>query len=145
VTIAGITRTWTGNASTQWLDGGNWDVAAAPGTRDTVVIPTGRTNYPRLDRNVAIAGIQVQNGATLNIGAFDLTASGDVITASTGQITSTTGRLVLAGSNRVVAGTLPPLRVTGTYSLAGNVTTRGRLRSELGLLRNGGFRLVVNP
>lgn len=145
VRIADILRIWTGDVSTEWFNGGNWDVGVAPGVQDAVLIPTGRSRYPQLASNVAIGTVTVENAASMSLGSFNLTTSGNVHTFGTGQITSTTGSLFLSGVSRTIQGNLPRLRVTGTYSLAGNVTTKGPLRSELGNIRNASFRLRVDP
>jgi len=145
IRVAGIQRVWTGNVSNSWFDGGNWDVGAAPGIQDTTLIPSGLGRYPQLASNVSIGGVSVQNDATLSLGSFNMTATGDVFTSGSGQITSTTGSLFLSGTSRTISGNLPRLRVTGTYSLAGNVTTKGPMRSELGLLRNTSYRLRIDP
>jgi hypothetical protein len=145
VTVMGVTRTWTGAASTDWNTGANWDVGAAPAVLDSVVIPAGAPRYPVLDRNENIGGVTVADAATLNLGPFNLTASANVISSvSTGGITSSTGRLVLTGANNTVAGVLPRISVTGRYSMVGNVTAVGPWRVDLGRIRNSSFRLRVN-
>ncbi|HEX8393185.1 MAG TPA: hypothetical protein VF665_12645 [Longimicrobium sp.] len=147
LTIAGVTRTWTGaTGSTSWDVGGNWALGAVPMPLDSVVIPAapaGGAVFPTLVQNVTVGGVTVEENATLNLGAFDLTATGSVQAGMTGGITNTVGRLALTGVAQTVAGRLPRLRVTGTYSLAGNVNTRAPLRVEAGRLRNGAFRVRV--
>jgi hypothetical protein len=139
--VTGTTRIWEGDVSTIWEDGGNWTGGVAPVALDSVLIPVVATQYPSLVQNVQIAGVQVNDGASIFQNAFDLTASANVSTGLTGGISSTTGRLVLSGIAKTVQGVLPTMRVTGTYSLSANITTRAPLRVELGRLTNDKFRI----
>jgi hypothetical protein len=144
VGVAGITRTWTGASSTDWNTGGNWEIGSPPAALDSVVIPAGAPRYPVLDLNESIGGVTVADGATLSLGAFDLTASANVISAvSSGGITSSTGRLNLTGASNTVSGILPRIRVTGMYNMVGNVTAVGPWQVDLGRIQNVGYRLQV--
>lgn len=146
--IAGITRVWTaGAATTDWGTGANWALGAVPMTLDSVLVPqtpAGGSIFPVLASNVQVGGVTVEDVATLNVGAFDLTATANVLTGATGGITSTTGRLVLAGTAATVAGRVPRLRVTGTYSLTGNVTARAPVQVDAGRITSGTFRLQAD-
>ena len=143
--VAGVTRTWTAGAgTTDWHTNTNWDPAAVPMSLDSVLIPVAAPLDPSLAASVAIMGVTVEDVATLNLNAFDLTASGDVIAGTTGGVTSTTGRLFLAGVARSVQGRVPRLRVTGTYSLTGNVTGRAPLQVDGGRLTASAFRLQID-
>lgn len=142
IQVAGVTRNWTAGAgTTDWHTGGNWQFGAAPMYLDSVFIPAAAPLYPALAANVSVQGVTVENGATIALGAFNLTAGGDVATGTSGGITNTVGSLYLAGVAKTVQGVLPRVRVTGTYSLTGNVTARAPLRVELGRLRNERFRV----
>lgn len=138
---AGATRVWTGAVSTAWSAGGNWSGGVAPGVQDTVVIPSAVPQYPVLIQNISISGVTVQDGATLDLGAFDLTVSGNVEAGVTGGIVSTVGRLILAGTASTVHGRLPRLRVTGTYSLTGDVTARSPVEVSKGRLTDSRWRI----
>ena len=141
VSVTGATRTWNGSVSTDWGTDANWDAlapgvaAAVPASADSVVIPSPVPNYPVIGGATAIGGVTVNNGASLTLGGFDLTASANVAALGTGAIVSTTGRLVLAGTGKTVEGTVPKLFVTGTYSLSADATAtapvmvRGQIRS----------------
>jgi hypothetical protein len=143
--VAGVTRTWTAGAgTTDWHTNGNWSPAAVPMALDSVLVPAGTPQYPLLAANVQVAGVTVAEGATLGVGAFDLTASANVLAGTTGGVTNTTGRVVLVGSGATVQGRLPRLRVTGTYSLSGNVTARGTVQVDAGHLLDTAFRLQVD-
>jgi hypothetical protein len=148
VPVAGVTRTWTAGAGTSdWHTGGNWGMGATPMYLDSVFIPTtpsGGAIFPVLASNVGILGVNVENGATIAIGPFNLTAGGDVATGLSGGITNTVGSLFLNGTAKTVHGVLPRTRVLGTYTLSGNVTARAPLRVESGRLRNSSFRVRVS-
>lgn len=142
----GISRTWTGAVSTSWHNAGNWSPSGVPAAQDTVTVPTGVPRYPVLSANASIGGVTVANGATLNLGVFDLTASANVQAGTTGGIIGAPGRLFLAGTAGTVRGNLPLLRVTGTYSLSGEVlSVGGRVVLAGGRLRHTGFRVRIAP
>lgn len=138
---AGVTRTWTGNVSTDPNDGANWSPGAPPGEQDTAYVPASRPFYPVMPNSAIVGGVLMDDGATITLGAFDLTASHNVLAGATGGITSTTGLLILTGANRTVRGNLPRMKVTGTYTLAGHVTSRARVQLDGGRLRTTTFRL----
>lgn len=140
VPVAGVTREWKGHTN-EWHTPGNWFPAAVPMALDSVWIPVPPANDPVLSSNVQVAGVKVDDGAVLDLGAFDLTATADVATGLTGGFASTVGRLVLTGTAETVEGRLPRVLVTGTYSLSANITTRATLRVQGGRLRTAGFRI----
>jgi hypothetical protein len=143
VGVAGVTRTWTAGAgSTDWHTNGNWSPAAVPMSQDSVYVPAAAPMFPVLAANVSVMGVNVENAASLSLNAFNLTASADVMAGHfSGGINSTTGRLILAGTARQVQGILPRMRVTGTYSLVGNVNTRAPLEVSAGRLTDAAFRI----
>jgi hypothetical protein len=144
IPVMGVTRTWTAGAgTTDWHTNGNWSPAAVPMSLDSVIVPLAAPLDPVLAANVAVEGVTVEDGATISLNAFDLTATANVFAGITGGITNTTGRLVLAGTAKTVQGRLPRLRVTGTYSLTGNVTARAPLQVESGRLTNAAFRVQM--
>ena len=144
--LGGVRRTWTGATSTDWHTAANWSGGVVPAATDTAVVPAAVSNFPALAANASIGGVEVDDGALINVGAFDLTASGDVTTGTVGGVTGTTGRMILTGTARTAVGILPRVRVTGTYSLAGNLTVSQRLVVQSGRLRNTGFLIRVdNP
>ncbi|HEX6909200.1 MAG TPA: hypothetical protein VF142_02345 [Longimicrobium sp.] len=141
VPVAGVTRTWEGDVSTDWHTNGNWSPAAVPMSLDSVYIPVAAPVDPVLSANVSIAGVHVEDIATIHINAFNLDASANVFTGTTGGITNTVGRVNLTGTAKEVQGRLPYVTVTGTYSLSANLTTRASLRVQGGRLRSTGFRI----
>jgi hypothetical protein len=150
VFVQPILRYWVGTIDNRWAVEGNWAPdGVKPEPTDTAVIAdtAATSNWPTLTQNESIGGVKVLDitpGGTLptvSLEAFDLNASGDVTVTNSGAINNTSGRLFLAGTARTVEGTLPWIRVTGTYSLSANITTRGPLRIDLGRLRNTAFRI----
>lgn len=139
--VTGTTRTWNGSASADWAAGANWNGGFAPAPVDSVVIPTGVPNFPALTAATAIGGVTVADGATLSLGAFDLTASADVATGYTpgSGILGTTGQLVLTGAGETVLGRVPTLRVTGDYALGGDLHVVAPGRVAAGRLRTAGY------
>jgi hypothetical protein len=142
INVAGVTRIWTaGAATTNWNTNVNWSPAAVPMTLDSVYIPASAALDPALVANVQVEGVIVEEVALIALGAFNLTATANVTAGLTGGITNTTGQLILAGTARTVQGRLPRIRVTGTYSLTGNVTARAPIQVDAGRLTASAFRL----
>jgi hypothetical protein len=143
VTVTGMQRVWQGDVSTDYYTRGNWENDVVPVAADSIVIPNPSTNYPVLTANASVAGVQVAEGATISLQAFDLTASRNVVSSTAGGtgITSTTGRLFLTGTAGTVSGRLPRLRVTGTYSLTANISTVAPLQVDAGRLTSAGYRV----
>jgi hypothetical protein len=99
--------------------------------------------FPELAASASIGGVSVATGATLKLGPYDLTASASVGTGTTTGIEATTGRLVLTGVNQTIAGVLPRLRVTGTYTMSADVTTRAPLEVVSGRISDASYRLLI--
>jgi len=145
ILVAGVTRTWTANAgTTNWNTDTNWNPIAVPMSLDSVYIPVAAPLDPALVSNVQVAGVTVEDVALIALGAFDLTATANVFTGTSGGITNTSGRLFLAGIAQSVQGRVPVLRVTGTYSLSGNLTARAPIQVDAGRLTVSAFRLQAD-
>ena len=96
--------TWTGNTSTDWADALNWSGCGGvvPQATDTVVI-TDATNDPVLGGDVTIAGLTINTGGVLSIGANILTLTGGI--SNSGRLNGDTGTLILAfTTNRSLSG-----------------------------------------
>ncbi|HYR12546.1 MAG TPA: hypothetical protein VEQ60_32455 [Longimicrobium sp.] len=140
--VSGVTRTWTGNVSTDGANGANWDLGTPPGAQDTLYIPAGRPFSLVATASAPVGGVILDNGATFDLGSYDLTVSSIAWAGTTGGITSTTGRLILAGTGTSsIKGNLPRMQVTGSYTLAGPVISRARIELAGGRLRTVGHRL----
>jgi hypothetical protein len=133
--VSGTKRVWTGAASTDWSAAGNWSGNLVPASVDTAIIPLAVPNFPALTANTGIGGLDVADGASVSLGAFNLTAVSDVLTGSTAGsgILGTTGRLILAGVGKV-GGRVPGLLVTGTYQAQENIHAVGLIETSSGLL-----------
>ena len=144
-TIFGTSLTWTAGAgTTDWNTPGNWDRGVAPVPEDSATIPVlGSAIYPVLVANQGIGRIDVADGATLNLGVFDLTVSEDAIAGLSGGILGSTGRVLLTGIAQDTEGQMPRMRVSGTYNLTGNVNAIAPVRVESGRIRSTSFRLRV--
>jgi len=165
VTVKSIRRFWTGGAgTTNWETGANWyPDGIKPEPSDTAVVTDSiaGTNFPALNQNESIAGVEVEDLTpggkipSVSLQAFNLTASGDVCTNSapcsggtifgSANINSTSGSLILTGIARTVRGVLSRTNVTGTYSLNGNMTVSQRIQVQGGRLTSTGFRIQQNP
>jgi len=149
--ITGAQLVWTGAAlNTNWNDPANWDRNVGPVAQDSATVPVvGSGFYPAFTQNQSIGRLTVNDAASININAFDLTASQDVqasSTTSTGGITGTTGRVIMTGTaGKLTQGLFPRMRLnTGaSYSLNGNVTATAPLRIDGARMRNDKFRLRV--
>jgi hypothetical protein len=145
IPVLGVTRIWTAGAATSnWNTAVNWFPSAVPMSLDSVWIPASAVVMPALISNVVVEGVMVEDAATIALGAFDLSANANVTAGLTGGITNTTGRLILTGTAKTVQGKLPRLRVTGTYSLTGNVTARAPIEVLAGRLTAATFRLQAD-
>jgi hypothetical protein len=133
--VTGMTRQWSGAVSMDWSVGGNWVGGYTPATVDSVLIPVAPPNQPALVAPVDIAGVTVEDGATLTIGAFVLTANADVATGATGGsgILAAGGELRLAGAG-TVGGRVPTLRVTGSYATSAPLRIVSPATIDLGRL-----------
>jgi hypothetical protein len=133
--VTGATRAWGGTVSADWSTPGNWVLGRVPVALDSVWIPAAAANQPALVGPVQVAGVGVQDGAVLSLGAFVLTADADVATGYGGGsgILAAGGELRLAGTG-TVAGRVPTLRVTGDYALGGDLQVVAPERIDAGRL-----------
>jgi hypothetical protein len=142
--VTGTTRNWTGAVSTDWNVGANWAGGVVPAAADSVAIPTGVANYPVLTSNVTVAGVTVADGATLDVGSFTLTCSGDaIIGLSGGIVASGAGSVWLVGIAKTMQGVFPTTTVSGTYSLSGNYVGKAPETVESGRITISGFRMTI--
>jgi hypothetical protein len=144
VTVLPTTRSWTGALGTAWDVGGNWAGGLVPAAQDSALIPAGPKG-PVLAQNTQIAGLTIADGATIALGAYDLTASGDVVAGGlTGGVEGVTGRLILSGTARTVRGNVPRLLVGGTYTLSGTLRITRQLHVSAGRLTDGAYLIRVD-
>jgi Bacterial Ig-like domain (group 2) len=144
--VTSTTRTWTGAVSTDWSAGGNWQGGVAPGAADTVSIPTGVPRFPVLTSNAAVSDVTVADGATLDVGVFDLTSTGSVSTGATAGsgIVGSSGRVILAGTSKTMSGRFPAVRVSGTYSVNGPYWGKAPQTVGAGRITVSGFEMNIS-
>jgi hypothetical protein len=70
---------WTGNTSTDWATGSNWEGNTVPATGADIVIPEGRPNYPILDQNRTVGNMFMGVNATTRLSSSTLTVQGTFI------------------------------------------------------------------
>ena len=103
-----VKNTWMGvdvTNPTRWDVNSNWSAGHYPGAtgylNDSVLIPTGAPAYPTLTLPVQMSTIEIQTGATVTGGSYDLTLSGatgawlnnGTFTSSSGTVHFTNGNL----------------------------------------------------
>ena len=69
-------NTWSGNTDTDWGTATNWQGLVVPSPGDTIIIPSGKINYPVLDMDRTIGGLEFYGG-TFDLNGFELTVEGD--------------------------------------------------------------------
>jgi hypothetical protein len=111
----GQTNTWTGAVSTNWGIAGNWSLARATVPNDVVVIPNGCSLYPVLDNIKTVSSLVISNGASLRLGGYGMTISGDATLA---------GSLIPSGTETITFG--------GNVDFTGGVFTQGSARVVIG-------------
>ncbi|MDB4914832.1 MAG: large protein [Gemmatimonadetes bacterium] len=148
MTVSAITRVWSGSATTDYSTALNWTRNVIPTLNDSLDIPAvASARYPQLASNVTAAGLTLEAGTSLLLGAFNLTLSKSVSVAASTTFSSTSGRLILTG----VAGTLaaatqiPRLSVvSGSYSLTTDVAVKNLIQVDGGRITSSGFKLQVD-
>jgi hypothetical protein len=114
VVLVVIANTWLASTDGNWSNPANWCSGIVPSASTDVTIPTANTPYPVLSADVSVKALEIQNGATLTIGAHTLTVN-DVVTG-TGTITgSSASNLTINGPGSVTNSNL--LFTTGAQVL----------------------------
>jgi hypothetical protein len=63
-----MARTWTGVASDDWINPGNWNPGGVPGNIDNVIIPSSVTTMPIVKNNgLSCSSLAISTGAILTI------------------------------------------------------------------------------
>lgn len=111
---------WTGNVSTAWNVGGNWNTGLVPSSSDSVTIP-GVTNQPSLTAAASVGAVVI-SGSTLALNSQTLSVARTFATTGTGRVSSTTpaSLLVVAGNALFNGGDETGLLTDGNFRLAGN-------------------------
>jgi hypothetical protein len=75
-----MSNDWLGNTS-DWHNTSNWTRGSVPGQSDWVVIPSSPSggSMPVLSGDAAIYNLEIQPGASLDLGTYSLTVEGDFV------------------------------------------------------------------
>lgn len=81
--------TWNGSVSTDLSVDLNWDGGTAPPTtgNETIIIPSGVSNYPVLTSNVYLSNLTINSGASINLNGNLLSIGSSLNCVGTGYIT----------------------------------------------------------
>lgn len=139
-TTRGAHRSWSGSGGTTWANPLNWLPAGRPNAGDTTVVTASAGAMPVLDAAAEAWRVEVGDGATFSLDAFDLTAHADVV--ADGAITGA-GTLTMDGTAGLLEGAVPRLLFTGTTSLSGPTTARGGVTVRGGTLTVPGQTLTI--
>jgi hypothetical protein len=116
---------WTGATDSNWQTASNWSGGAVPDATSMATVPLaahmGGAPMPVLTANASLLHLRVGTGSTLNLGAFTLSASGNV----DGPGTLSNGTLIMTGTGTLLRGNVSALNVSGSTSLQGSVTASG--------------------
>jgi hypothetical protein len=110
-----VPANWTGNVSTDWATGGNWDTGLVPGAADPVTIGTATRN-PILSAATTIASLTLNTGGNLQLNA-NLQVNGSVLTGGTVNLASNATLTVNNGSFTFNSGAA--ISTTGTVAMTG--------------------------
>ncbi|MEJ2217883.1 MAG: Ig-like domain-containing protein [Gemmatimonadota bacterium] len=139
-TGAGVSRTWNGAGSADWVAPLSWTPAGRPNAMDTAMVASGTPASPALNADAAVGRVEVVSGATLDLGTHTLTVAADALAA--GAITATTGKVHISNDGQI-QGTLPLLEVNGLVDATAATTLIGGLRVLGGTLRTQGQRVTI--
>lgn len=115
--------TWTGNISSIWTNGNNWDTGLAPEEDCKIIIPAGCTNYPVLGTGTYTGGTLTLSDTTskITLGASDLSLSGKENETTASTTLSNSGTIVFTDNGRITNGTNAINDVShGTIEYAGS-------------------------
>ncbi|MGN6371156.1 MAG: beta strand repeat-containing protein [Phycisphaerae bacterium] len=130
------TYTWTGNASTNWYNAGNWSPSAVPSNNDIAKITLsgaitalGQTvNYDYTGPAVTLSQLTVSHAASIFGGTGTLSIPANTLTATNENVGDSTnggplpGAILQSGGNNTVNASLVLARNTnnfGAYTLSG--------------------------
>ncbi|NLB56166.1 MAG: hypothetical protein GX811_10465, partial [Lentisphaerae bacterium] len=114
----GIVNRWTGSENNLWNNGANWHSGREPYPEDFILIPAGLSIYPTINAiGRTIAGIEIESGASLNLGGYFLTVN-DYAKFHGSLICESDEILTISGDIDFSGGTFQ--RATSTMIVAGN-------------------------
>jgi len=107
----GQTNEWTGASNTAWAISANWSLGRAPIADDCVRIPSSKPRYPILGLAITVNGMELQTGASLDLGGHDLTVTSDAALAGVFRA-SGTETITFQANVDFKGGTFTPARST---------------------------------
>jgi len=114
---ATITSTATGGV---WATGSTWVGGVAPATTDGVVIATTGANSVTLDAAATCAGLTINSGSILTVGAFALTVNGATSVTGTLNHSSATGTRAFNGDVIINSGGVWNETAAAVMTFSGN-------------------------
>jgi hypothetical protein len=132
----GMMVAWTGAVSSDWSDGGNWNLLRVPTANDTVVIAPAEHQPVISDGDKTIHTLMTTDtlATSLDLGGHTLTITGDV---SAPGSTVSNGTVRMDGTDVSLVGTLSTLKVEGGIRLKGSTTATGPVTVGGTLSTNG--------
>lgn len=113
--------TWTGNISSIWTNGNNWDTGLAPEEDCKIIIPTGCANYPVLAGDSYTGGTLTLSAtdSKITLGSANLSLSGKENTTTALTTLSNAGSIIYTAAGRITDGSTAINDVTqGTVEYA---------------------------
>jgi adhesin/invasin len=139
---AGPVATWLG-VTTNWNTASNWSTGLVPLPATDVLIPAGTPNNVLLTGGVAMNGLTVASGATVNTAGFQLQVGASIST--TGATFTGGGSILSTAVSSSLSGSVPALFIIGNLTLAGATTVSGNVEiSSGGVLDIGTSTMTIN-
>ncbi|MBP7850967.1 MAG: C10 family peptidase, partial [Lentimicrobiaceae bacterium] len=113
---------WLGTVSNNWHTSANWSGGFIPDLLTDVVISTGYTYYPILQNaNGGCRNLTVNAGARLDIGAYDLTVTGNTVIHGSLNLTQSSSDILSSGYIYFESGSTASMVNASKISLEGNL------------------------
>ncbi|MEP7237196.1 MAG: LamG-like jellyroll fold domain-containing protein, partial [Ferruginibacter sp.] len=138
---------WTGNATNNWANPGNWCSGVVPTGATNVIISSSAVRMPSITSSVICNSITINTGATLTISstgtlnvAGTLTNNGTIVNSGTTNFNGTTGQQTFSGVNSFYNLTLSN---TNGLLLPNAITVANNLLLTAGILTANNFDIGV--
>ena len=152
--VAQTSTTWTGTASTDWMNCANWSFGLRPSATVSAVLPGGLARYPSLPAagTYPVLNLTLASGAALTTAATaTLQLSGNF--ANNGGTATLAGPVLcngpaaqtLGGSAATAFATVALNKPTGTVSLTRDLAIGTALTLTSGVLVTGTFQVSLAP
>ncbi len=144
--------TWTGASNTNWSLHSNWLDSVPPPAAVDILIPSGLSRYPVLNRNDTIGKCKLQAGASMDINGYTLHIKDSVLGTGT-FIGSAQSNLVLNGSGTIYLSQLSNgnsnalnsiiINTTGRITLGNSLQVTKQVKVTAGILASSGNLTLV--